>query len=60
MKFIDLHDWEKNKPKQYVNKDLIISIMATPKGEIFLKLIDGRQVEYHATLDNLMRELYEK
>lgn len=58
MRVIDLHEKEMNKPKQFVNADFVISFMVTPKGEIYLKLIDGRQVQYFGDLYSLFREIH--
>ena len=58
MQVIDLHEKEMNKPKQFVNANLVISFMVTPKGDLWLKLIDCRQVQYFGDLDSLFREIH--
>lgn len=60
MKLVFCRDWEEMKSKNWINPDYIISVMKTPKNEIFIKLIDGRQVPYFGTIEELKRELYEK
>lgn len=60
MKLVFCKDWEELKSKNWINPDYIISVMETPKNEIFIKLIDGRQIPYFGTMEELKRELYEK
>lgn len=50
------YEKELNKPKEWIPKDKVVSILCDCKGDIYMKTIDGRMVRYNNDIESFMRE----